>query len=222
LVTVVTHEWVYFPVASQTQAVMVRSWKPQEPLPAKTTALLYGPGMGVPDQPELIKQEVQRNWMKLPVPVVVDASALDWVPPGSETPPGLRVITPHPGEAARLLGLSADEIQDDRVGALRQLSNRLGHCWVVLKGSHTLVGRSTGPILVNSSGNALLGQGGSGDLLSGFITGLLAQPGLQSDPAKVLSFAVWAHGEAADALSASRPNWIIEDQAAQLGLRPGS
>ncbi len=222
LITIITQEWLYFPVAAQTQAAMVRAWKPNEPLPAKTTALLYGPGLGVPDKPDQIKQEIQKNWLKLPQAVVVDASALDWLPVGSESGPGTRVITPHPGEAARLLGVPVEDVESNRAKALRDLSERHGGCWVVLKGSHTLVGRATGPIFVNSSGNALLGQGGSGDLLAGFITGLLAQPTLNEDPGKALAFAVWAHGIAADTLSATRPNWIIEDLAAQLGLRPAA
>jgi NAD(P)H-hydrate epimerase len=71
-------------------------------------------------------------------------------------------------------------------------------------------------LLVNSSGNPHLAQGGSGDLLGGFLTGLLAQPRLQEDPAKTISYAVWKHGAAADELQATRTHWTIEDLAAAL------
>jgi NAD(P)H-hydrate epimerase len=87
----------------------------------------------------------------------------------------------------------------------------------VLKGQHTLIGRAEGDIFVNSSGNAGLAQGGSGDLLAGFIAGFLAQPALQSDPLWALRFAVWEHGAAADRLSQKRKSWIVEDLADELG-----
>jgi NAD(P)H-hydrate epimerase len=88
---------------------------------------------------------------------------------------------------------------------------------VVLKGQHTLVGRDEGEVFVNPSGNPHLAQGGSGDLLSGFIAGLLAQPALQKDIGKTLRYAVWQHGLAADQLQATRPNWTVEDLAAEIG-----
>jgi NAD(P)H-hydrate epimerase len=88
---------------------------------------------------------------------------------------------------------------------------------VVLKGHQTLVGRESGPIFVNSSGNPGLAQGGSGDLLAGFIAGGLAQPELQRNVLSVLRHAVWEHGAAADRLSERRGNWIVEELADELG-----
>jgi len=88
---------------------------------------------------------------------------------------------------------------------------------VVLKGHETLVGRSTGNIFVNGSGNPQLAQGGSGDLLAGFIAGLLAQPALAADVETTLRYAVWQHGAAADKLSLTRGNWTVEDLAAEIG-----
>jgi NAD(P)H-hydrate epimerase len=219
LITVEPQESVYWPVAAQTQSVMVRPWKPGQTLPAKTSALMVGPGMANPDQPGPFKDELQKDWLELPIPMVVDASALDWLPRDAGDPVSTRVITPHPGEAARLLEISTGQVQADRLAATRELSRRLGGCWVVLKGRHTLVGRREGPVTANGTGNPFLAQGGSGDLLAGFITGLLAQPGLATDPGKALRFAVWLHGLAADFLSANRPNWTVEDLAGQLGLR---
>jgi len=88
---------------------------------------------------------------------------------------------------------------------------------VVLKGHQTLVGRSAGGVFVNSSGNAGLAQGGSGDALAGFLAGLLAQPALQADPLKTIRYAVWQHGAAADWLEAAKPNWVVEDLVEKLG-----
>jgi NAD(P)H-hydrate epimerase len=70
---------------------------------------------------------------------------------------------------------------------------------------------------VNPSGNPHLAQGGSGDLLSGFIAGLLAQPALQADMARTLRYAVWQHGAAADQLQTTRANWTLEDLAQEIG-----
>jgi NAD(P)H-hydrate epimerase len=100
---------------------------------------------------------------------------------------------------------------------LRQLSKKFGDCCVILKGHQTLVGRSTGNVFVNSSGNPFLAQGGSGDLLSGYVAGLLAQPDWRRDPVLAARFAVWQHGATADKLSQTRPNWTLEELAAHLG-----
>jgi len=108
-------------------------------------------------------------------------------------------------------------LQEDRPAALRELSRRFGDCYVALKGHQTLVGRSREDLFVNSTGNPYLAQGGSGDLLAGFMGGLLAQPALQRDAAKTVRYAVWQHGAAADSLLATRPNWTVEDLADVLG-----
>jgi NAD(P)H-hydrate epimerase len=101
---------------------------------------------------------------------------------------------------------------------VRELSRKLGNCWVVLKGHQTVIGRSTGPIFINPSGNPYLAQGGAGDLLGGYLAGLLAQPTLQGDVGRTIRFAVWQHGAAADQLEAScQKNWTVEDLAEVLG-----
>jgi hydroxyethylthiazole kinase-like uncharacterized protein yjeF len=217
LITLYTLPAVYPVIASQLQAVMVSAWAPGSQLAANCTAILAGPGLAAPDVPEQLKQFITESWLKSPTGMVVDATALSWLRPGAFAQDALRVITPHPGEAARLLNVSAREVQANRVQALRALSQRLGNTWVVLKGHETLVGRTTGDIYVNSSGNPHLAQGGSGDLLSGFIAGLLAQPVLAAEPLRTLCYAVWQHGAAADALEASRSGWIVEDLAQAVG-----
>lgn len=217
LITLFTLEQVYHAIASQLQAIMVSPLRPESKMPEACTAFLAGPGLAAPEAAGPTKALVRHLWRDEELPVIVDASALDWLPLGTCPREALRVITPHPGEAARLIGATAQMVQADRVRALRAVSKRFGDCWVVLKGHQTLIGRSSGEIYVNPSGNPHLAQGGSGDVLSGYIGGLLAQPGLQNDPAAALRFAVWQHGATADRLQDSRPNWVVEDLVAALG-----
>jgi NAD(P)H-hydrate epimerase len=201
---------------------MVRPWDGEPHLPEGITALLIGPGLAASDLPESIKHFTQQMWRELPTPVIVDASALAWLQPGDVAVKALRVMTPHPGEAARLLQTTSAKVQQDRLGTLRQLSARFGGCCVVLKGHQTLVGEKEGAVFINSSGNPHLGQGGSGDLLSGYLAGFLAQPSLQGDALLAIRFAVWQHGAVADQLQCERPNWAVADLAAALGgVRPG-
>ena len=217
LATVFTQDDVFHPVAAQLQSAMVNLWKPEMKLPEKTSALLVGPGLAAPEIFDAMRKFTRHLWRAAEFPLVVDAGALDFLTTDPIQKNSIRVLTPHPGEAARLLKTAAANVQANRVAALRELSQKYGDCWVVLKGHQTLVGRSEGNIFVNGSGNPQLAQGGSGDLLSGFIAGLLAQPALQADVEKTLRYAVWQHGTAADKLTATRNNWTVEDLAAELG-----
>ncbi|MGC9941735.1 MAG: NAD(P)H-hydrate dehydratase [Verrucomicrobiota bacterium] len=217
LVTLFTQSEVYVPVAAQLSAAMVNVWLPETSLPENATAFLIGPGLAALKDSEALKNFTRQLWREAKVPVIVDASALDFLAADSFPPDAVRVLTPHPGEAARLLATTAEKIQSNRVQSLRDISRKYGGCWVVLKGSQTLIGRAVGDIFVNSSGNPHLAQGGSGDLLAGFITGLLAQPALRHDAAKTIAFAVWEHGTAADNLQSARTNWTIEDLAEAIG-----
>jgi len=164
-----------------------------------------------------MKAITRRLWRDAELPVIVDASALDWLAPHTLAKERIRVITPHPGEAARLLKATAQQVQADRVQAVRQISRRFGNCWVALKGHQTLIGRNEGEIFVNPTGNPHLAQGGSGDVLAGFIAGLLAQPALQAGIGRTLRYAVWQHGAAADKLQATRANWVVDDLPGELG-----
>jgi hydroxyethylthiazole kinase-like uncharacterized protein yjeF len=217
LITVYPRQEVYLPVACQLQAAMVNLWQADVKMPERLTALLIGPGLAAPGVPESIRLPLHHWWRDLDCPLVVDASALDFVSAGPFTRKPGRVMTPHPGEAGRLLNWPVARVQADRVAALRALSRKFSNCWVVLKGHQTLIGRGDGEIYVNSSGNPHLAQGGSGDLLAGFIAGLLAQPPLQADVVRTLCYAVWQHGAAADALQRTRRNWTVEDLAMELG-----
>ncbi|MHB1306412.1 MAG: NAD(P)H-hydrate dehydratase [Limisphaerales bacterium] len=222
LVSLFTPPSVYLPVATQLQAVMVQEWTPAVVWPNSSTAFVLGPGLAAPGLSPEMRATVDRLWHESSAPVIVDASALDWLSPGAPRGDGTRVITPHPGEAARLLGVSTAAVQADRAGALRKLSQLHGGCWVVLKGQHTLVGRDGEEIHLNPSGNPYLAQGGAGDVLAGFLGGLLAQPAWQMSPRETIRYAVWAHGLAADLLSERRPNWVIEDLVEILGQTNGA
>ena len=217
LVTLMTPKEVFVPVASQLQSVMVHPLTPNNIEFKSATLLLIGPGMAAEGLHEDIKDKTDQMWHESPIPMLIDASALDWLTAGDISSKSIRVITPHPGEAARLLECTTAVIQDDRVKSLQDLSAKFGNCWVVLKGRHTLIGKNKGNVFINPTGNPSLGQGGSGDILAGYLAGLLAQPLLQKDVVKTLSYGVWQHGAAADNLNDFKSNWTIEELSQQIG-----
>ncbi len=217
LITLFTHEPVYHVTATQLQSVMVNLWTPDLRLPETTSAVLLGPGLAAPGLFDVMSHFTRRLWRDSQFPIVVDASALDWLPLGATARNTVRVVTPHPGEAARLLNTTPQQVQLNRPQAVREISRRYGNCWVVLKGHQTLVGRSDGDVFVNPSGNPHLAQGGSGDVLAGYLAGWLAQRTLLADVGKLIRFAVWQHGAVADQLQATRFNWMVEDLLGELG-----
>jgi NAD(P)H-hydrate epimerase len=217
LVTLFTQESVYHVVAAQLQAAMVNLWTPDLKLPETVSAVLAGPGLAAPGLFDAMSHTMRRLWRDSLLPIIVDASTLDWLPMGPTAKNAIRVVTPHPGEAARMLSTTPQQIQLNRPQAAREISRRYGNCWVVLKGHQTLVGRNDGEIFVNPSGNPHLAQGGSGDALAGYLAGWLAQRPLHADAGKLIRYAVWQHGAAADALQANRANWVVEDLIGELG-----
>ena len=134
-------------------------------------------------------------------PLVLDADGLNLLAGGVLAPwgPGPVVLTPHPAEAARLLGATTGNVQADRPGAARALADRYA-AWVVLKGAGTIVCRPDGRCRQNTTGNPGLATAGTGDVLAGILGSLLAQ-GI--DPDQAVPGAVWLHGAAADALVAA-------------------
>ncbi len=218
LITLFTLDKVYHPIASQLQAVMVSLWNARLDFSEKRfSAVLIGPGLAAHDVPHEVSANLRWLWHNSPLPIIVDASALDWLPLDSGHQKAIRLITPHPGEAARMLKATIPDVQANRPDTLKKLSQQFGDCFVALKGHQTLVGKSAGEIFVNPSGNPHLAQGGSGDLLAGYIAGLLAQHELQTDPLKTVRYGVWQHGAAADRLDGTQANWVVEDLAERLG-----
>lgn len=217
LVTTLPLDAAYPQVAAQLQSAMVKPWSHDVLFPGEFSAILVGPGLAAKDVPTELTVSVRKLWRDSLLPMVVDASALDWLPFDQTPKRAVRVITPHPGEAARLLKTTVAQVQDNRLRAVREISRRFGNCWVALKGHQTLVGRGEGEVHVNPSGNPYLAQGGSGDVLAGFIAGLLAQPQFQADPGRAIRYAVWQHGAAADALQSRCRNWTVEDLLLNIG-----
>jgi len=221
LITVFTQENVYVPIAAQLRSAMVQPLVPTEFEIRDFTGVLIGPGLAARDISPAVISLVRRIWRDADVPVIVDASALDWLVSEPVPSKAVRVVTPHPGEAARMLRATVDYVLGDRVAALREISSKYGGTWVVLKGYLSLIGRASGPIYVSNRGNPHLAQGGAGDVLAGYISGLLAQPRLQQRVEEVLRFAVWQHGAAADHLTQIATNWTIEELVEVIGqIRP--
>ena len=210
LVTLTTLPECYGPVAAQLQQAMVNRWNENWTPTAGTTGMVFGPGLADPQLPEPLIRTLQTIWRHAEYPVLADASALDWLPEATR-PNGCRVVTPHPGEAARILNAEPAEIVNEPVTSLRRISEKLTGSWVVLKGHHSSIGRDRGPVWFNATGTPGLAQGGSGDVLAGFLGGLLAQPAYQKDPGLTLRYGVWQHGKAAERLAEARRNWIVEE-----------
>ena len=157
--------------------------------------IAIGPGLG------------QREWGKKALksvaasekPMLWDADALNLLAISAEKRQN-RIITPHPGEAARLLGIKTSEIESDRLHAAQELVNRYGGV-AVLKGAGTIIASEAGEIAFADVGNAGMATGGMGDVLSGIIASLMGQKLALFDAACA---GCVAHGAAADAVAAQR------------------
>jgi hydroxyethylthiazole kinase-like uncharacterized protein yjeF len=162
------------------------------------TALAVGPGMGQSAAAKLLL----KNAIRAELPLVLDADALNLLAQENVLRRAVvrrarpTVITPHPAEAARLLGMTVAQIQHDRIASACELARRL-HCEVVLKGVGSVCASPDGAWQINTSGNPGLAAAGQGDVLTGMVGALLAQ-GLSAPQA--LRAAVHLHGAAADAL----------------------
>lgn len=209
----------YQAVASHLQSAMVHPWTHDIVKPMSAcTAMVVGPGLAGPDVPDNLRAVACQMWSESLMPIIGDASALDWLPSGKTPENSTRVLTPHPGEAARMLKCKPDEIQKDRLGAARQLATTYD-ATIVLKGRHTIIAQIDGPVLVNSTGNPGLGQGGSGDVLTGFLGGLLAQPKFRERAIQAIAYAVWQHGRTADQLEGKNIYWGMNELIDALGRR---
>jgi hydroxyethylthiazole kinase-like uncharacterized protein yjeF len=160
---------------------------------ARRDAAVLGPGLGQGDGAVAL---VRALATQISVGAVIDADALNAF---AGNPEGLRsgavrILTPHPGEAARLLGTETSRIQADRAGAARELARRSGAI-AVLKGARTVVAHPDGRISINPTGGPGLAAGGSGDVLAGALAALLARRMPSWDAARL---GVYLHGLAGD------------------------
>ncbi|MGM0454255.1 MAG: NAD(P)H-hydrate dehydratase, partial [Thermodesulfobacteriota bacterium] len=162
--------------------------------------LALGPGMGTAEQTRKLVEKLVRQ---SPVPVVVDADGINNL---AENPEILKnsksevVLTPHPGEMARLTATSAKKIQQDRIGAARAFAETYG-VYLVLKGARTVIAHPDGRIDINPTGNPGMASGGMGDVLTGMIAGWICQG---YAPAEAAALSVYLHGAAADILAERR------------------
>jgi NAD(P)H-hydrate epimerase len=162
------------------------------------TVLAIGPGLGQSDD---CARFCIGFLEATDMPAVIDADGLNILSKHGNVLTELAkdgrtiVITPHPGEMARLASVSTGEVQGDRLGVARNFARHHG-VTVVLKGARTLVAHPNGRVAVNTTGNPGMAKGGSGDLLTGFIAGLLAQ--YKNQPEMAVEAAVFLHGLAAD------------------------
>lgn len=160
------------------------------------TALALGPGLGQTGGAFALALQIIRG---CPLPLVIDADGLNALAQDMSLLHGRQaatILTPHPGEMARLIGSSVAAVESDRLGCAREFA-RNHKVVLVLKGARTLIAFPDGRVRINGSGNPGMASGGMGDVLTGIIGGLLAQ-GLAAEDAAVLG--VYMHGRAADRL----------------------
>ncbi len=173
------------------------AWEQMKNIFAGKTMLAIGPGIGTePAMVDLVRRAVKESEL----PVVVDADGLNalcgWTLPRRA---GL-ILTPHPGEMSRLSGLTTAQVQGDRAGIARSYAVKHG-LTLVLKGRNTLTALPDGQVWVNPTGGPAMATGGSGDILTGLIAGLVAQ--FPNDAPSAVLAAVWLHGRSGD-LAAAR------------------
>jgi ADP-dependent NAD(P)H-hydrate dehydratase / NAD(P)H-hydrate epimerase len=166
----------------------------------RISVVAVGPGLSKRGEASEFARELVA---KVKLPMVVDADGLNAFDGRTDLLDGegrLMVLTPHPGEMARLAGLTVAEVEADRVGLARRFA--MEHkLTLVLKGWRTLVAHPDGRVAVNTSGNPAMAKGGSGDILTGIVAAMLAQyagSGDAGDVARAVEAAVYLHGLAGD------------------------
>ncbi len=163
------------------------------------TVAAIGPGLGT----SASAKDLLALALEAALPLVLDADALNLIAQDQALAKRVRdrkaptLATPHPAEAARLLGVSTAAVQADRLAAARQLAGNLD-AHVVLKGKGSIIASADGRFHINPTGNPGMASAGMGDALTGFAASLLAQG---AEPGQALAAAVWLHGAAGDALA---------------------
>jgi ADP-dependent NAD(P)H-hydrate dehydratase / NAD(P)H-hydrate epimerase len=164
-------------------------------------ALAVGPGLTTQDETQSFVRTVVKSQSN--VPIVLDADGLNaFAGRAAELKDrkGLLAVTPHPGEMSRLTGRTTEEIQSNRI----EIALKAAADWnaiVVLKGHHTVIAAPDGFAYINSTGNPGMGTGGTGDVLTGMLAGLVAQYGRELNTAgyaQLIAFGVYLHGLAGD------------------------
>jgi len=215
LVTSLTPQCGYTAIQSSVPEAMVlvdsqENFLSQSPDISPFSAIGIGPGLGKDKETVGLLSNLLTNNN---LPCVLDADAINILAENSELQsliPANTILTPHPGEFRRLVG----EWQNDfeRLELQRNLSKRLNSI-VVLKGAHTSISMPNGDVYFNSTGNPAMATAGSGDVLTGIITALLAQ---YYSPPEAALLGVYLHGMAGDSASKGRYSIIASDIIAQI------
>jgi ADP-dependent NAD(P)H-hydrate dehydratase / NAD(P)H-hydrate epimerase len=173
-------------------------------LVAGKSAIVFGPGIGQSDDTRELAAWLLRDGAAPARPMLIDADALNVLASlGTAQAVAARgplLLTPHPGEMARLLGVSTADVNADRITAARRLSDLTGAC-VLLKGARSVMAGPGGELYINSTGNPGMATAGMGDALSGMAGAMLAQG---TAPIDALASAAFLHGYAADRVAARR------------------
>ncbi len=177
--------------ANDSRLALELMWQPLDQISLeKMTVLAIGPGLGVN------RKLVGRLGQEANVPTVIDADGLNSIVGAEFRGRGPQtILTPHPGEMGRLLGIEGSVKEADRLASARGFAT--GHdCCVVLKGHRTLIAFPDGQVWINASGSPSMAKGGSGDILTGLIAGFVAQ--FPDNIATAVRAAVWLHGRAGE------------------------
>ena len=182
---------------------------------AGKTVLAIGPGLG---QDSGTQKFIRALVQSTSLPTILDADGLNAFAGAGDVlckrNSRFLAVTPHPGEMARLLGISNAEVQRDRVRIATDAAARW-NAHVLLKGFHTILAAPDGGIFVNTTGNPGLAKGGSGDVLTGILGALTGQFGTQ-DWLRILALGAWLHGRAADTLTEDAdPSGILASEVAR-------
>lgn len=174
----------------------------------KSNVIVIGPGLGIKNE---AKKLVLDLLSKVNIPIVLDADGLNSLEGNKDFLKCIKndfVITPHPKEFARLLGKSVDEVLKNKLSLSREFAKEY-NCTVVLKGAGTIISSTDGNTYISPFANSALAKGGTGDVLSGFIGGLIAQ-GLSITKSACLG--VYLHGKSAEIISKEKTEYSLLPQ----------
>jgi NAD(P)H-hydrate epimerase len=195
LVTVASAESAIPVIAAHAAELMTEKLEPSriDDLARNKSLVAIGPGLGTePETAAFVRDLVAR----LPPPMVIDADGLNALAGGTWSAGGhTRVLTPHPGEMSRLVGSTVEAVQADRAGAARRFAMER-KVTLVLKGHRTLIAFPDGRVWINPTGSPAMATGGTGDILTGFVAGLMAQ--FPHDADRAVAAAVYLHGRAGE------------------------
>jgi ADP-dependent NAD(P)H-hydrate dehydratase / NAD(P)H-hydrate epimerase len=189
LVTVASDPAVLGQISSHAPELMTESIANLRRAAEGKTVIAMGPGLGRTPETDALVREGLKEFGQ---PMVIDADALTGEIRGEGR---VRVLTPHPGEMARISGKTAAEIAKDRVGVARTFATERG-ITLVLKGHRTAIAFPDGRVWINPTGSPAMGTGGTGDVLTGLISGFLAQ--FPTKPDQAVAAAVYLHGLAGE------------------------